>query len=252
MGKRNGREKEAPAHRRACSGRKKIIDLLASLASGGETVLVYGPRGIGKSTIISQVARKVRAAGRPCAVWPETEMFRDVVFGLSEIYPHVQIEGKNHRQLRNAFRLSIEAEPGVLLLDHFREAGTALKGFLRYLRHSGLGILIAADADHARDHHRLRRARLTHREVAVPPLTIPLLRKVFQDALGPIQLPHVLDESSLLAVLETARGRPGMIQPIIHRLASPRYWSNGEVLPDLLGVDVAMDAFQWAPGKRQG
>jgi hypothetical protein len=228
-------------------GRKRIVETLASLACRGDTVLVYGPLGIGKTAILAAVARKVKASGKPYEVWPKTETFRDVVLGLAETYPEVQVYGWNHRQLRNAFRLAIEAEPGILLLDHFAGVGTAMKGFLRYLRLSGLGILIAAEVEHPRDHARLRDMRLTHCEVEVPPLPAPYLRVLFEDALRRTTLPHPLDEEALVVHIEKARGRPGWIPRILRRLSDPRYWSGGKALADLIEIDVAIECSGTAP-----
>jgi len=223
-------------------GRTTIVERLFSLACQGEMVLVYGPRGIGKSAVLAEVARKVRAVGKPCAVWPETETFRDVVLGLAEVYPEFLVEGRNHRQLRNAFRLAIEADPGVLGLDHFTSAGTAMKGFLLHLRRSGLGILITAEVDHPRDRARLRGMGLTHWEVQVPPLLPQHLRVIFEEARRDFTLPHPLAEEGILALLEMTRGHPGWIRSILERLSAPRYWSNGKVLGDLLEIDVAIEA----------
>jgi AAA ATPase-like protein len=228
-------------------GRKKIVEALVSLAGQGETVLVHGPRGIGKSAILAEVARKIRAAGKPCKVWPQTEAFGDVVLGLAEVYPDVQVVGRNHRQLRNAFRLAIEADPGVLILDHFTGTGTAMKGFLRHLRRSGLGILIAAEVDHPRDRARLRHMMLSPWEVPVPPLPPKHLRIAFDDALRDFALPHPLDEAGTIALLGMTRGRPGWIRSALERLSVPRYWSNGKVLVDLLEIDVTIEISESNP-----
>jgi len=58
-----------------------------ALALSGETVMVYGPLGIGKTAILGELARRAEQAGRPCAICPRTERLSDVTEALVRCYP---------------------------------------------------------------------------------------------------------------------------------------------------------------------
>lgn len=221
-----------------------MVDELAALACDGDTVLVFGPLGIGKSSILSEAVRCMRRRGTPCGFSERTTTFQDIVRGLEGAYPGIEAHGRKHRQLRYRLRLSIESRRGVLVLDHLSSVGTAAKGLLRYARGLRLGILIGADIENPRDHAWLRSLRLSHREFRVPPLPDRYLETVFDTALSAIVLPHPLDEAASSSIVEKAQGRPGWIVRMARRLEEERYWSHGRVLVDLLGIDVAVETME--------
>jgi len=119
-------------------GREEILDTVEALALSGETVMVYGPLGIGKTAILGELARRAEQAGRPCAICPRTERLSDVTEALVRCYP-TGTDALTQRQRRCRVRLAIERKPGILLLDHLLDVGNAVKGFLRSLRGTGLG-----------------------------------------------------------------------------------------------------------------
>lgn len=99
--------------------------------------------------------------------------------------------------------------PGLLLLDHFAARGSGVKGFLRSLRGTRLGIVIAADTLGARDHAALRAQCLSSTEIAIPPLGLRHIRTLWRQisASRGISLPPDREE----LVLRLAQGRPGYL-----------------------------------------
>jgi hypothetical protein len=210
-------------------GRKAIEDDLVALMLRGQTVMLYGPWGIGKTSILEAVRRAVEKEGRPCGFAAHTRSLSDLTNALLRAYHEVSDEGRTQRQIRSALRLAIEKNPGALLLDHLREAGTQFKGYLRSLRGRGLGVLLAADMEAPRDHARFRSMRLSYREMEVPPLPGRYMRRILDNSLAGKSLPHPLTEADRSALLKAAQGRPGWVHLIGDLLPSADYWSGGRV-----------------------
>jgi hypothetical protein len=118
--------------------------------------------------------------------------------------------------------------------------GTATRGFLRSLRASGLGVVLAVDVEAPRDHARARAMRLTHLELEVPPFEGRLLRQLLAQQLAARTLPHELTDPDRAALVEVALGRPGWIVMLAERLADRQYWSRGHVFTELLRADVSI------------
>jgi hypothetical protein len=226
----------------AVLGRESLVESLIDLALDGKTVLLLGPVGIGKTTVLGELARRARESGRPCGVSHRTDALGDLTRALSTAYSGLALEGRSQRAIRGGLRLEVERRPGVLVLDGLRGAGSAFKSFLRSLRGTGLGVLIAADVEHASDRRRVRTLGLASREWGIPPLPPRHLRRVLESSVCDGALPHALAEEDRKAILEAARGRPGWIVMCVERLQSPRYWDRGRVRRELLSVDVAMAA----------
>jgi hypothetical protein len=137
--------------------------------------------------------------------------------------------------------MAVESNPGVLLLDHLAGGGTALKGFLRSLQGTGLGVLLAADVEDQRDRARARALALAYREVEVPPLSQRHLRLLLDRGLADNHLPHRLADRDRKALLELAAGRPGWLHDMAQRLAAPHYWEGQKVLIELLRCDLSLE-----------
>lgn len=220
-------------------GRDEILDTVEALAFSGETVLVYGPLGIGKTAILGQLAHRADHAGRPCAICPRTERLSDVTEALVRGYA-TRTGALTQRKRRSRVRLAIEHNPGILLLDHLLEVGSAVKGYLRSLRGTGLGVLIAADVEQSRDHAHVRALGLAYRELALPPLHGRHLRRLLDFELRSGRLPYAVPESDREALIDVARGRPGWIVRLAAAASQMRYWRGDRLLIELLATDVSM------------
>lgn len=220
-------------------GRAPILRDLWEHVAAGHTVLLHGPVGIGKTTLLSAIRDRARAEGRPCGLAPQTRALGEVTRALGEAYPQIDSRGREQRWVRGHLRLAVEREPGVLLLDHLTDAGAALKGYLRSLRGSGLGVLMACDVEHARDRARLRALGLAYREIEAPPLHGRVMARLLTDRLASAPVLHPLYADDSAALLAAAAGRPGWLAAACARLADPRYWSeDGRIRLTLLAADA--------------
>jgi hypothetical protein len=220
-------------------GRAKLVVELTGHVLAGHTVLLFGPYGIGKTTVLALVREQIRASGRPCAFSPATRHLQDVTRALADAYVEAS-RARNQRTLRARLQLAIEARPGVLLLDDLRSAGTALKGFLRSLEGTGLGTIIAADAENERDHMGLRARRLAFREVAVPGLPQEYMRSILERELTPVTVRTPLVSGDRTALLDIASGRPGVLRFLVSCLRAERFWHGERPRVEMLRSEATM------------
>lgn len=222
-------------------GREQLLASLATAAEAGHTVLIHGPWGVGKSALLRALRCRWREEGRPCGLAADTRSLADVTQALCEAYPAVRTAGRSQRHIRSSLRMAVEANPGLLLLDHIGSGGTAVKGFLRSLQGTGLGVLLAADVEDWRDKGKVRALGLAYREIEVSPLPPRHIRLLLDSRLASASLPHRLTDAHRSALLELAAGRPGWIFSMVQRLAEPRYWAGQGVLLELLRCDISLE-----------
>jgi len=211
-------------------GREKLLDQLEEEVLRGSTLLLLGPLGIGKSSILEALASRLRGRAGPCSLAPNTRCLGDITSALASAYPDIDASSLTRRRLRSRLRLGVEAQPGVLLLDHVTAAGTAMKGFLRSLRGTGLGVLLVADVENRRDHAAIRALHLTHMEIGVPPLVRSTMAAILDAGLERQHLPHPLHEDDRNHLLRLAKGNPGRLVSFVSLLPEERYWRDGRVL----------------------
>jgi hypothetical protein len=221
-------------------GRAEVVSTLETLALKGETVLVYGPVGIGKTAILAELKRRVERRGLPCGLAPRTERLQDITEALQRAYPDAAGRAHTQRAIRGSLRLATERTRGMLLLDQLLEVGTAAKGFLRSMRGTGLGVVMAADVEHPRDHARVRAWGLAYREHALEPLRGRCMRSLLDRRLIGRSLPGHLTDEDRQALLEIARGRPGWIDRLVASAADPRYWGAAGLLREVLHADISV------------
>ena len=219
-------------------GRKAIVKDLTALILKGQTVLFYGPMGIGKTAILEAVKMSIEKKHRPCGFAVQTRSLSSLTAALLCAYPDAYNDAATQLQIRRALRAAIANHPGVLLLDHIHNPGTQFKGFLHSLRDAGMGILITADAEVPRDHVRLRSMRLTWREMAVPPLSNRYMYRILADSLSWKFLPNPLKNSDRAALVKMSHGRPGWILMISDLLQKTDFWSNGNVLLTNIRISI--------------
>jgi hypothetical protein len=220
-------------------GREAILTSLGTLVEKGRTALLYGPVGIGKTVVLRELRRRVERQGYPCGFAPRTRTLHDLTAALAQAYPGVGVDAPDQRHLRSALGVAVEGRPGVLLLDHVGRLGTAARGFLRSLHGTGLGVIVAADVEHERDHTRVRALRLTHVEIALPPFGERAISELLGEYLATRPLPHRLDPRDRGRLVDVTAGRPGWVAMLAARLPDRRYWAHGRVLAEVLRADVA-------------
>jgi energy-coupling factor transporter ATP-binding protein EcfA2 len=204
----------------------------------GRTVLLYGPMGSGKSTVLKALAQYMKKHHRPCGFSVCTRSLSDLTTALIGAYPKVRCEGRTQRQLRSDLVYAAEERPGGLLLDHLGDVGTQFKGYLHALRGTGLGVVLSADAEFARDHSQLRAMHLAYLEMKIPPLPSRCLHRILDRTLAADPLPVPLEEADRSALIRMARGRPGWIVLSCRILADEHYWCNGRVLREPIRAEI--------------
>lgn len=219
--------------------RDRLLDEMEGVLSSGQTILVWGPWGAGKSTWLAEVYDRAASQGLPCGLARRTASLHDVTEALAGAYPAVSTGGRSQRQIRAALRMTLERRPGLLLLDDLQAPGVALRSFLRSLRGTGLGIAIAADVEHPRDRRRLQELRLAYYEWPFPPLRGEPLRRLFESSM-PVPI-HAADRRALLRM---AAGRPGWIVCMGERLRQEAYWRGRRVRVEMLRADVSLDVLE--------
>ena len=215
-------------------GRKSIVRQLTTEALAGHCVVLCGPLGSGKTTVLVEIKDAVRRAKRPCGYASRTETVQDVTQALVEAYPQANVTALNQRQLRSLLLRAVEAKPGVALLDHLQSAGTMLKGLLRSLRGTGFGVVIAADVEKVQNHARLRSLHLTYRERWLRPLPRRYMDRVVDAQLRQCNLSRLLAKADRETILKLSEGRPGIAKMLVERLQESKYWHEGRLLSRIL------------------
>jgi len=219
-------------------GRSQLVKNIAREALQGETLLLRGPWGIGKTAVLTHVARSVREAGRACGVAQRTEVLRDVIAALEACYPEAR--GSTYRETRIRIRRATDRRPGVLLLDHLGQSTPPLRTYLKALRGTGVGVIIAADVEHARDRESVRALRLAYRELDIPPLGRPDMGHVLSAELARKDSPRPLDEAERRRLLALADGRPGLIRWLLDFLTTRGAgWPSGRIHWETLRAEMS-------------
>jgi hypothetical protein len=218
-------------------GRQSLVIELTRLALEGETVLIYGRRGAGKTAVLEAVESEIRRFGRPCGIAPRTEVLADVVDALAECYP--EVSAPNRLATRARLRAAVRERPAVLLLDHLAASTPPVRSYLRTLRGTGLGVILAANVEHARDRAQVRSLRLAYREIEVLPLGRRVLARVLDAALEKKPPQRVLAPSERVRLLEVAAGRPGVVALLLELLDRTTPTGEGQIQWELLRCEVS-------------
>jgi hypothetical protein len=219
----------------------------------GRTILLLGPLGIGKTSVLTELCRRLACRGVPCGFAPNTAHLADVTAALLRAHPGAATMELDQRHLRSRLRLAVEAEPGALLLDHVAHAGTAMKSFLRSLRGTGLGVVLAADVKNGRCHAMVRELHLAHLEIVAPPLSGPSMAALFRDLLTGCTSFETLHDDDRRRLLQLARGNPGRLVTYVHLLTDARYWRAGRVLvPTVDATATTLSLERWQKVEMRG
>jgi energy-coupling factor transporter ATP-binding protein EcfA2 len=215
------------------------VRLLAKVeALRGEELVLVGPRGIGKSTLLARLSQRLHGRGIAVGSSAETTALADIVAAAARAYRNAAVEDVSARRVRGRLRLAAETKPAVLLLDHLARATAPMRSFLRTLRGKGVGVLFAVDVDAARDRDELRSWRLTHHELRMPPWLGTSLRRLLEEHEFDERFTGRLHASAAREIVEAAQGRPGWIVECAARLREPRFWSDEAPRLGLLRAEV--------------
>ena len=202
-------------------GLRRITRELARRLAQGEHLVLWGPTGSGKTTLVATIQRHLAIGVCSCAT--VTQSLDDITQALERAYPTVPTDGISRRAARMRLWDAADRERAVLLLDKVTRVSTAMKGFLRRLRGGIAGVLLVFDIDSPRERARLRAQHLGCLSVRIPALPSRVQRRLLA-ARWPINTHPHPDRATCRLLIRAARGRPGWIVACSQLAREPRYW----------------------------
>ena len=208
----------------------------------GESMVLHGPHGIGKTTLLLELETRLRAAGVTCVRVPQTHSLGDITRELQQAYPAEGTAGDDGggREWKAA-----ELQGGVLLLDHLTHLTNSMVRFLHWVRGGTMGVLSAVDVEVEEERRRLRPHRLGALSVRMPGLSADLLHDLLRQRAVELHLP-ALDTESARRLVRAAEGRPGWILKCLELQAETRYWQGEQLFASLLCTDTEAALHQGA------
>ncbi len=222
---------------------------LGARLRGGSHLILYGPRGAGKSALLREIADHCKATGIPCGLAPETSGLPDIVAALAEAYPYADIEGLTKRATAVRLRWVADRSPGVLLLDHATMVTTAMLGYLRRLRGGIAGALLVVDVDSPNERDRMRSWQAGALSVRMPLVSGRRLNRVLSAATQARHLPGI-EPRMMRYIIRVARGRIGWVTECIRRLQMQDYWIDDRLHLAALCMDTEIAIRQSRGGPR--
>ena len=216
-------------------------ELLASLMTRlrrGEHLVLYGPRGVGKSTLLAELEKRFVDLRVPCGRSSTTTSLESITHALERAYPTVETREVRRRTARWRLWSAADARAGVILLDHLGCVSNAMVSFLRRRLHGGVvGVLSAVDVDDERERAQMKPWRLGALSVRMPLASRRQVRRLLIARCRSLRLPplHPDDEHRLVSA---SRGRPGWIVQCTALACDQRYWSHGRPLSSVLCMDA--------------
>jgi predicted ATPase len=228
---------------------RAFADELGMRLRAGSHLVLFGPRGVGKSTLLTILREENGALGAPCGLSRATSGLADVVSALAQAYPSIDIDGFGRRAAKARLRSAADCMAGVLLLDHATTVTTAMLGYLRRLRGGIAGALLVADVDTVHERERLRAWHVGALSVRMPLTPDRKLHQLLTSALHAGGLPD-LEQRFAQQIAHAARGRIGWLVECIERMHAEEYWRDGRLHLAALCTDTEIALRQSRPGPR--
>jgi hypothetical protein len=228
---------------------RSFTEELGMRLRAGSHLVLFGPRGVGKSTLLTVLQGENRLLGAPCGLSHATTGLADIVGALAQAYPTIDIEGIGRRVAKARLRSAADRLSGVLLLDHATTVTTAMLGYLRRLRGGIAGALLVADVDTEHERERLRAWHIGALSVRMPLTSDRQLHHMLIRALRDGRLPE-LHPNMIRQIAHTARGRIGWLVECIERMHAQEYWRDARLHLAALCTDTEIALRQSRPGPR--
>ena len=218
-------------------GIRKLSFCLARRLLAGEHLVLWGPTGSGKTTLLTAIESRV--LGRPCGRTLQTQSLDDITCALERAYPNVATRAVSRRTARERLWWAADRDPVVLLLDDVGHVGTAMKSFLRRLRGSIAGVMLAVDVDSSRERGRLREQHLGCQTLRMPPFPSRAQRALLETRWAARELP-ALPVTIRRQLIRAARGRPGWIITCADLASDRTYWRGDTAQSAVLALDTEL------------
>jgi hypothetical protein len=203
----------------------------------GEHLVLYGPWGSGKTTVVIDLEDRFRHAGIPCGRSELTQSIDDILRALKSAYPSVDTTGLDFPTARAQLLEVAIANVGILLLDHVIEVDNSMARFLRRLHRGPVGVLSVVDVEVEEEKRRLRPWRLGTLAVRIPPESANRLAELLESAHRDYGLPPLKAEFKT-QLLRFAQGRPGWIRTCIELERNGHYWQSDQLFITKLREDT--------------
>jgi len=213
----------------------------------GENMILYGPHGIGKTTLLRDLETRRRTAGLPCGYVAETRSLEDILRALHEAYPLHDSVALDPEAALSRHWDTAELRGGALLLDHLTDVSNSMVRFLRRLRSGVMGIITAVDEELDHENRKLQPWRLAALSVKMPGASADLLRDLLRAQVsesGGVKL----DEDTERSLIRAAAGRPGWILECAQRLGEKHYWQGSQLFLSVICTDVEAVLRRDTPG----
>ena len=227
------------------SDHRTLCRQLDARLARGEHLVLFGPRGIGKSTLLVELEGRLRDGGTPCARAPATRCLDDITRALEQAYPTVATHAIARRTARARLWNAADLRRGVLLLDHLTQVSDAMVSFLRRLHGGVLGVLSAVDVEVERERRQMQPWRLGATRIRMPRTSNTVLRELLRARCAELGSPVPAPETER-RLLRAARGRPGWVIACAQGLADARYWRGRQLFVALLCTDTEITLRQAA------
>ena len=216
----------------------------------GEHLVLYGPWGGGKTTVVIELEGRFRQAGIPCGRSELTQSVDDILNALKAAYPSVDTTGLDLLGARARFVEAAISSAGILLLDHVIEVDNLMARFLQRLHRGPIGVLSVVDVEVEEEKRSLRPWRLGTLAVRIPPEPTSRLAELLESYHREHGLPPLKDEFKA-QLLRFAQGRPGWIRACLELEREGHYWQDDQLFISQLCEDTDR-AMRWAAEQALG
>ncbi len=236
-----------PAYRYLhCVEREEELDCLQNQARMRKFMLVFGPRGVGKSRLLQRFVEHQPNALYVARMSSPREFVLALLRALHaadrEIEVPSDVGSLSTSSLKGIAHRALDVRPFLMVLDHLDAPSRALAGTIKDLSYYGrTPVTFAARSPHMEDIGGLRRmcaSKSERLELKNLPTQIALEFAQREAASGELQASNL--ETVLASLVEWSDGNPGDILRMLKMAQLPQYRAGDLIKAHILYVDYRM------------